>query len=1411
MPDQEAGDAAEQARRGVRDWVRAGARRAGQGLRGATPYGVLAFLAGSALAPIAASGFGVGGLLGATLDQLGQVGGGYLADVLGETARRAGGRSRDEQLLREALGQELLARLTADDDDGRSAALGAEIGRLLQAVDAVEVALAAAAETDASVRDELAAAFHALGTDVGALQWMVTDVRRSLGALRWELAQRSHEQRVEMERVRRQLITITQLTSQVGRPDRPADTTPATTPDTAAARDAAAGRADDVDGAATHDAGGAGLACPYPGLAAFEPEDAPWFHGREEQVAEILGRLAEQAMGGPPLVLTGVSGVGKSSLLRAGVLPAVAVGALGDARQWPWLLLTPGAQPLDELVARTLVAVGRPAADVAAAQAAVRAAPESFGSVCLPAETGVRPVIVVDQFEELFTQCADVSGRLAFGTALANAAPAVVLIAVRADFYPDCAELPALAGALAAGHQVLGRLDADQLRRAVVAPATRAGLEIESGLVELLLADLGARTPTGYDPGALPLLGHALRATWSRRDGRRLTVAGYRATGGIHRAVAETAERIYLDLDVAGRDRLRAALLRLVTVTDSAVVVRRRGDRQLFDPELLTRLVQGRLVTVTADSVQISHEALLDNWPRLVGWLAEDRDQLLLRQRLAAAAEDWHAGGRDPDQLLRGARLATVRDRADLAGLTPVETAYLDASVAAAHAAEVARQRAVRRLRRLVVGLAAALLLAVVGGVVAVGQQQAAEQQRRQATSRQYAAEALTALTADDDLLAVRKSLDAWQQAPTTEAYGALISAQAVRTIGTLGTGVGGSATAVSPDGSTVAVGQPDGRTHLWDVATLRQRDIELRDPRGATVMSLAFAPDGRRLVTGALHLTEGVRIWDTSTGELLRTVPAFGAVAWSPDGSTVIASRSDPALSPQVQVAGWSAETGALRWSLPTGTFGYELALSADGQLLAVADPTDDRTQVWRLADRTRLRDLPAAFHVAFAPDDALVLGTVDGGLQVWTLDGQQVELSTAPDRAPIPIAVTPDGILLTPGGWQAGRIDTWALSTQLVATGYSGYAGRVISDLAVSADGRTVAVTGQDAPTVLFRRGGPVLPHPEAVQYLVVDPSADRIVTAAGDGAVRSWDLATRTVQRTIGAPAGVNGLAIASDGTIAVSTAGGTVYRYTAAGTSLPELSVPLAAGARVHSPAYSPDGRLLAVAVDEPEDPDDTGRERDGVLVWRLDDAGAPTYLPTGGEVSVLRFTADGAALLAAVDFAAASGADLTTGTQLRSWRAADLSPADRVAIADRQLTGLAVTRVGDLVAVARSNGQVELRAAAGLQLVRVIQTPTSGLSGVAFSPDGDLLVTTAYSDDLLRLWAADTGRPVAVLVGHVNDVNEIGFTRDGHLVSGSLDATAQVWDLDAERVARRLCGGAVPAARTVGATPPQWCG
>ncbi|MFI1992244.1 NACHT and WD repeat domain-containing protein [Actinoplanes sp. NPDC020271] len=1385
LPD--TSEPADRARAGVRAWVRETGRRARARARGASPYAILAFLTASAVAPVAGAGLGVSAEFAVALAQLGGLGSNFLADSLAGTAQRLRGTAPvTEQQWRDAVAADLLPLLDAGDE--RSRQLQAEVSAVLHEVDAVATALTEAAEADEDLRRQLEQVFEELGSDVGELRWMVGDVHRAVDGLRQQFAGQTFLLHQQLEQVRRQLVAVT-------REPLPPSPGPRST------------------------------VSPYPGLAAFEPADAPLFRGREAQVAELLGRLSEQVVGGPALVVTGVSGVGKSSLLRAGLLPAIGAGRSGpEAATWPWVLLTPGPTPLRDLVQEVAALVPDGSAAMPELVDDVRRQPERLGTLTGQAEAaGRRPIIVVDQFEELFTQCADPAERLAFASALTAASPALVVIAVRSDFYPACIELPPLAGLLAAGHVVLGPLDAEALRRVVIEPAEQAGLKVDPGLPELLLRDLGqdplddaAATGGGYQPGALPLLAHALRATWERRDDDRLTVEAYRKTGGIRYAVAETAERIYLGLTPEDREALRAALLSLVTVTSTGTVVRRRGERSAGNTAVLDRLVAERLVTAGAETVEISHEALLTGWPRLAGWVEEARADLDLRQRVVEAAEDWDRSGHDPDLLLRGSRLLAARERlTDASALPAPAPDFLAAGTEAAERDELARRRTTGRLRRLAAGLGVALLLAVAGGLVAVDKQrvaaekeQEAQESRRDAASRQHAAEAINALDRDE-ITAVRQALAGWQEKPTVEARGALLSAQMVNALGTLGTEPGGTSVGISPDATRIAVAHEDGTVRLWDAATYQPVGKPLVPPdekARENTAAVAFSPDGRFLLSSTVAYN-GVHIWDAATGQLVRVLPGGAAAAWLPGTSTVIATRTDTTGN-EFQLGFWDATTGRLARSVPIGDyFALDLSVSRDGRFVAATKDRKSPGRVWQVDGWRLVTTVADTAFVAFAPDGSLVGSNALGQLTQWAIPSGKKVRTMVPDVVPAGagrIAITSDGVVVANNGNRTVGLFSLADGSKTIHDTGVGTAPAV----AVSPDGRLVAVTGADAPTAMLRRATTWLPHVGRVTASAFSPDGRQLATAADDGLVRVWDTATRnlvTSIRTSGAPAVV---AYAAGGTLVDVTADRQLEVRDAATGNLRE-TVPLA-GIETDL-AVSPDGSLLAVSTGLTADEifaagshlAEAEQKASKILVYDVVQREARASFWPGRNPYTVAFSADGATLLATVTANGSGTGSYAWASDLRRWRVSDFSEQPGAALGNTMPLDLAVSPADGSIAVAGTSGFVEIRSPDGANVRWRTDPQIQQIDGIAFAPDGRTLATTEFNGRV-HLWDAGARRPDAVLTGHRDRSGSLSFSPDGKLLASSgSDWTFGLWRLDEADVITDLCWIAATASRTDG--------
>ncbi|QFQ94978.1 hypothetical protein F9278_00840 [Streptomyces phaeolivaceus] len=775
------------------------------------------------------------------------------------------------------------------------------------------------------------------------------------------------------------------------------------------------------------------VSAPYAGLASFQQSDADTFFGRERLTTRIVEHLNAKRF----LVLFGASGSGKSSVLRAGVLPRFP----GD----PALVLTPGAHPLEEcaiqLAARARLTPGSVYTELAAEPRALHRVVRQIlaGSPDPAAEL----IVVVDQFEEVFTLCQDAAERDAFVAALLHAARTPdsrcrVVLAVRSDFYTHCTRLPALVDALADAHLPVGPMTLDELRAAIVRPAARARLTVEGALLAALTADAHGR------PGALPLLSHALLETWHRRRGNALTLAGFQAAGGFEGALAQTAEAFHSGLSDSQRNITRRLFLRLIALGDGTEDTKRRVPRGELDDTPDTALVleqatRARLLTVDRDHVEITHEALIRCWPRLGRWLGEDRDRLRLHRALTEATAVWESLDRDPDTLYRGMRLASARDLPDEA-LTVRERAFLAAGETAERAHALRARHHIRRLRRLVAALVALLVCATTAVGFAVRSQRTVTEQRNHALALK-AADTSSALRTRDRPLAAQLALAAYRLDSGRATRDSLLSV-APRTLTRRV-----HATAVTPDGRTLATARDDGGLSLWNLTDPRRPALlgENRrrpdsfhtlvfGPRGETlaglsqdgeirlwdtadpghprlvsttptrhtelVFSLAMSPDGRTLATGSYDDT--VRLWSIAdparprllnslTGHRLNVKP----VAFSADGTTLASGSDDRTVRLWDVTDPRDAPTIAVLEG--HDNFVSALAYSRDGRTL-VSGSDDHTALLWNVADPRRHRRLgrlhghtDVITSVEFTPDSRLaVTAGLDGTTRVWgTADG--------------------------------------------------------------------------------------------------------------------------------------------------------------------------------------------------------------------------------------------------------------------------------------------------------------------------------------------------------------------------------------------------------------------------------------
>ena len=1203
---------------------------------------------------------------------------------------------------------------------------------------------------------------------------------------------------------------------------------------------------------------------PYRGLNSFEDGEEAFFFGRDAAVTDVLNRLTSKLSGPGLFMVSGASGVGKSSLLRAGVVPRLRAGSLAGAPgagmqasgPWPSLVITPTRAPLDELASRVAPLLGELATvirrEVAAdprgfaliarqAAAATASAASGHDLPEPPSDPGERRlVLVVDQFEELFTQCPDGAEdeRQAFITALHAAAvtptgsagtpAALVVLGVRADLEGRCPRYELLADAVQDRYMLMP-MTQRQLRLAITEPALVAGSRVEDGLVDALVREMAAQGEV------LPLLSYALDQAWRSRTGDTWRLADYERAGGLEGSVAASAGRAYASLSESQQIAAEQVFMRLTTTNSDGQVSAAQPTRAELEAGMEASDVAAvleafadksvRLLTLGPDQVSISHEALLTAWDRLREWLDGDLDDRVRFTRLRADARIWDDNKRAASDLYSAGRLAELeaaqdRRRALLGRYPPLD----ELSAAFASASRRAVRAAVRRRRgvtAIIVALAlcagTAAVVAIRNAAVATRNEAAAtrnaaitDQQHAIALSRQLAAESAT-VDAENTMTARRLAVAAWDVSPTSQASDAMMkllveqqdNGELPASPMQLAPGpplltAGVPAVAYSPDGKLLAAATQDG-AQLWDTASTRVGGVlpaQAITPSGVVtggVAAVAFSPDGRLVASG--DVSGYVQLWDMKTRRLVGqlsadpgvpTISGIAAVAFSPDGKNLVTADEDGYEKV------WAVARGfPLVRRLPVDTAGF-------------AGPN----------------------AVAFRPDSQVLAIVTSGGVQQWNIaTGKEVGGAICTGAPVNAVAYSPDGGMLACGtsDGPASRVSLWNPSTGRLIRIVSGF-GEQANALAFSPSGRILADADADGYLRLWNIGTgklahaplPVAADTNSVQAVAFSPDGRVVATGDYSGTVRLWDTSSYA---PVGSPLRLNlkpkSLVAVLIGTRSDSLTGadgdGYVQLWDGPGDGGRVPPTVAAHGHVLTGQVISPDGKLIAFS-------------NNGWVQLRSTVTGQPVGKPLSANGNSAPYSGGAfspdSKMLAMTDSSgslwlwnAASGkpvgkpihaatrggfwvddvafspdgkllATADTDEVIRLWNVATGKPAGRPMVGDN----LAFSPAGRLLASGGGDGYLRLYRTADQSPVAAVAaapslaTGSGGINALAFSPDGRMLAS-ADGDGYTRLWngtnLAQVGSPLPAVNG--NGVSRVMFNSDGSIVvSVTYDGPVQSW-------------------------------
>jgi WD40 repeat protein len=1133
---------------------------------------------------------------------------------------------------------------------------------------------------------------------------------------------------------------------------------------------------------------------PYPGLLAFDDADAAIYFGRDDDIRRLIERLnARRAQGGAKLVaVLGASGSGKSSLLRAGVLPRLK----RDRRNWIALPpFRPQLHPLDELAQSVTIALGSGAnwrhwRDSFAAKDLTHTLSDLARDLrAARGSNEAQILITVDQAEELFG-AAEKTAADKFLEVLSamqdERLPFLVVMTLRSDYLGQLQQASALTAAFE--EFSLKPMPLERLRDIIGGPARVAGLTVDDSLVSAAMNDAAT-------DDALPLLAFALRELYDRFGQKKhLTLEAYKALGDdaahlspLENAVRRKADEVLAAAKPSAEDlqALKEAFVpAMVRVNPEGEYVRRPARFDALPAKarpLIERLAKARLLIIQKESdatmVEVAHEALLRKWPLLRGWLDEEREFLIGKDQLEQDLLDWGKVRADEktEALLSGLKLTRARTWLveKPLQLSEGERRFIQASITHHEGEAARRERFRRRVQQASVAAALVLAVALAG---AIWEWRNAKVQEATAESRELAAQSEQALGHGDLDLALQKAVAAAERSPTGEAEYALrtvlegpLDHLILRKSGPA------HVAAFSPDGKSIVTTAEGNTARVWDADTGKL--LATLTGHTGPVNHASFSPDGNRVVTASQDAT--ARVWDAQSGNLVATLSwpnvEVRVAAFSPDGQRIVTAGTDNTARV------WDSQSGALLVTLSGhSAVVYDAAFSPDGTRVVTA--SDDHTaRVWDAATGHSLATLTGHTNsvdcASFSPDGTrIVTASQDFTARVWdAATGHLLATLKGHGGAVYDAVFSPDGkSIVTAGADNTARV--WEADSGTEVTTLTGHTAEV-RQATFSPDGKRIVTASEDATArvwdvesglLLATLGGNI----GVVYDASFSPDGDRILTASNDGTARVWDADIGHPSAILTGHSGmVTDAAFSGDGTRIVTASQDTTARVWDAEKGHPLFT--LSGHTRwVYSAAFSPDGKRIVTAS-----LDGTAR------VW---DAGTGQLLATltghTNQVYRVAFSPDGSRVVTA--------SKDRTG---REWDAGSGRLLATLAGHTDEVLDAAFSPDGKLIVTASADHTARVWDATSGRLLVTLTGHTDGVSKATFSPDGKRIVTASY-DRTARVWDPESGRLLATLTGHSATVNDAEFSPDGNrIVTASSDRTARVWDTETGHPLATLTG------------------